>query len=167
MARLTSRGAGSLFTYGSLEFAEIMEIVTGRPCAGRPARLDGYARRTLPGFIYPGITRAPGESTPGTLYRDLAAADLAVLDAFEGDAYDRIETEVHTAEGRTVRALVYVAPGLAADLHSAPAWEPTEFVARHWESVVADCRAFRAQWLTSVHTAREARPPSNHREEIP
>ena len=73
----------ALFTYGSLEYAEIMRIVTGRRYASLPAELADHARRLMPDGIYPGIVPAAGERVRGTLYRGIDAETFAILDAFD------------------------------------------------------------------------------------
>ena len=49
---------------------------------------------------YPGIRRCPGRRTPGQVYFDLTATELAILDRFEGRLYTRRRLAVRTRDGR-------------------------------------------------------------------
>ena len=96
------------FTYGTLMCADIMSAVSGRPLSGEPARLDGYARHAVRDEDYPGIQPAPGAQVEGVLYRDIDAAALARLDAFEGDMYARETVRITLADGTSLVADTYV-----------------------------------------------------------
>ena len=96
-----------LFVYGTL----MVEEVASRVIAGRyrhaPATLPGYARWKIKGEEYPGIARAPESSVAGVVWFDVTASDLARLDAFEGEEYDRAEVQVLVAGGARLAAAVY------------------------------------------------------------
>lgn len=115
-----------VFTYGSLMFQPVWsQVVTGR-YACRPARLEGFARRRIRGADYPAIVSTPLESVDGLLYLDVEPADLARLDAFEGDAYQREDVMVRPADGgMPVPAGVYVWKD--ASLLEPAGWDPQQF----------------------------------------
>lgn len=128
-------GAGTMhvFTYGSLMFAEVWRpLVTGR-YASMTVWLADFARQGVRGATYPGIVAAPGAQTRGRLYLDVAPADLASLDAFEGDEYRRqtvaVELRCEAGPRATLEAQAYV----LADprrLDGSP-WDVDRF-AREW-----------------------------------
>lgn len=120
-----------VFAYGTLEVAELVEALVGRRLPGEPAVLRGWARRMLRGAHYPGIAPRAGAETPGTLYAGVDAAELAALDRFEGELYERRQLEVETAAGARRRAFVWaLRPELRSRLGEEP-WDRERFVASH------------------------------------
>ena len=67
-----------------------MQGVCGYGQPGEPAVLDGYARRLVQGEVYPAITPRLDEQVAGMLYRNLSAVETRLLDAFEGEIYERL-----------------------------------------------------------------------------
>ena len=53
----------SVFTYGTLEFPDVMEAVTGRSFKSVEAMAEGYARYLLKERMYPGMTPVSGHNT--------------------------------------------------------------------------------------------------------
>lgn len=119
----------SLFTYGTLEVAEIMEWVTAARFPSEPAVLDGYARFRLRNRSYPGLVAAAGASTAGTLYSGVGAPALALLDEFEDDCYKRRPVRVRTVSGATATAYAYVIPDHRRDLLGTEPWDREAFLA--------------------------------------
>jgi gamma-glutamylcyclotransferase (GGCT)/AIG2-like uncharacterized protein YtfP len=117
-----------LFVYGTLQFPEVLHALLGRVPPMRPAVLPGWRAAALPGRVYPGLVAAPAKEVPGCILADLRPAELTILDAFEGDAYDRIT--VTLADGRPAAAYRWLDP----DDVEASDWDPA---------------AFAAEWLTS------------------
>lgn len=117
-----------VFTYGSLMFPAVWRRVVRGSHRSVPAVLEGYARHAVRGELYPGIVRRPGASVEGVLYLDVGEADIAVLDAFEGDEYRRESVVVRTAAGgrpETMTADAYLF--LADHRLAAGPWEPQHF----------------------------------------
>jgi gamma-glutamylcyclotransferase (GGCT)/AIG2-like uncharacterized protein YtfP len=86
--------ARSVFTYGSLMFERVWrQVVSGR-YDRRPAILHGFRRQRVRSAAYPCLRPGEGHSVAGILYLDVTAADLATLDAFEGEDYRRIPVHV-------------------------------------------------------------------------
>lgn len=99
---------GNIFTYGSLMFDEVWcQVVTGR-YPSEPALLDHHQRHALTGLSYPGVVATPGAQVAGRLYRDVSAADIARLDAFEGPEYRRDALQVVLVSGEHVSAWTYL-----------------------------------------------------------
>ncbi|MEJ2034040.1 MAG: gamma-glutamylcyclotransferase [Deltaproteobacteria bacterium] len=134
----------TLFTYGTLEVAEIMEMVTGARFPSEPAVLDGFARFLFRNRSYPGIVAAAGEVTVGTLYQGLDARALALLDEFEGEWYERRPVRVRTMDGTLVSACAYIIPEHYRHVVGTEPWDRKTFLAsrgaeyrRRWNSFSA------------------------------
>lgn len=120
-----------LFNYGTLQSPLLMARISGLHQPGRPAVLDDYGCYTLTGAVYPGIRPEPGAQTHGVVYDGLDAAQLARLDRFEGDEYQREQVEVRLADAEVLLAWVYVIqPVLRASLSSVP-WDRDRFERYH------------------------------------
>lgn len=91
-------GTVHLFAYGTLAFPRLMEAVTGRTFSSQPALLKGYARYALRGSTFPGLVEEGHSATDGTLWRDVDAASLARVDAYEGDWYQRQAVTVRAGD---------------------------------------------------------------------
>lgn len=135
---------GSLFVYGTLQFPEILEAVTGHRFPGTTATLSGYRRRRLEHRPYPGIVAA-AEDTTGRLYRDLDARSLERLDVFEGRIYERRRVETRTEEGVLEVAWTYVVADRYAYLMSPETWDARSFWAVHGDAFLAACERFRRE----------------------
>lgn len=77
-----------IFTYGSLMFQEVWESLVLGKYSHAPALLEGYARRCVKNEEYPVIFQA-NESVKGIVYYDVEPYDIARLDTFEGEYYER------------------------------------------------------------------------------
>lgn len=74
------------------------------------AKLDGYRRYALKDAAYPAVIQEAGSHVEGTVAYGLSDEDVAKLDLFEGDEYQRIDvpvTDLETGE-KVVSAGVYV-----------------------------------------------------------
>jgi gamma-glutamylcyclotransferase (GGCT)/AIG2-like uncharacterized protein YtfP len=114
-----------VFTYGSLMFAQVWRrVVKGNyDCA--PARARDYARFAVAGQAYPGMVAMQGESVHGLVYFDVDAADIALLDAFEGHEYQRRDIDVELEDGNRIAANAYIyidKSGLTT-----ACWDPEQF----------------------------------------
>jgi gamma-glutamylcyclotransferase (GGCT)/AIG2-like uncharacterized protein YtfP len=146
---MVEAGAGhALFAYGSLQVEAVMEAVTGRRFAPRPAHLPGYRRRLLRGRTYPGVVADPRETTHGVLFEGLGAEDLEILDLFEGDPYERLLAPIAVGgAGAPRHGFVYVVRDEWAGLLTEEPWEIETFRDRALEAFLAQCRAFRRDVL--------------------
>ena len=116
-----------LFCYGTLQFPEIMQAVTGCRFTGIPAVLEDYACCTVRGQVYPGIAPATGIHTEGIVYAGIGTAQLKKLDRFEGDLYERIRVCVSDRAGKPLQAWVYVVPTAMHKLLTAATWNREAF----------------------------------------
>ena len=120
-----------LFIYGTLRDPDILAAVLGREVsleALQPATAEGHKCVYYPGQVYPALLVVEGSVAPGALLHGLTEADLAVLDAYEGEEYRRGSIVVQTDAG-SVTALAYlptqdIAPG-------APAWTLETWTSTH------------------------------------
>lgn len=121
-----------LFAYGTLQFADIIAAVTGRPLTGTPAVLDGYARFAIRDEPFPGIVPSEQHQVEGMLYTGITAAERRRIDVFEGEPYRRETVVVRLPEaGTSTEAITYVIRPRWRTIMSAAGWDPDEF-ARRW-----------------------------------
>ena len=116
-----------LFTYGSLMFEPIWARVVGGHYRLAPAQIYGYKRWCIKGDSYPVLV--PSFTTSplsGTLYYNVAPADLTRLDRFEGDYYYRQSVLAHCDNG-PVLAQVYVLKPKYRHLVEHKPWQPKRF----------------------------------------
>ncbi len=97
-----------LFCYGTLQYPEIMQQVSGVHAAGLPVVLENYGCYTVRGEMFPGIVPEPGAYTRGVVYNGLGEAQLRRLDEFEGDFYQRQRVVVSDADERPLQTWAYV-----------------------------------------------------------
>jgi gamma-glutamylcyclotransferase (GGCT)/AIG2-like uncharacterized protein YtfP len=97
-----------LFVYGTLKDPAVQQAVFGRMVEGQPARLDGYTKGQieLSGTVYGIIRPDLGSSVEGLLI-EVTREELALIDRYEGDDYQRFQVTLNS--GQT--AWVYGKPG--------------------------------------------------------
>lgn len=86
-----------LFAYGTLQDADILSSVLGRPIAPgqfRAVVAPGHAAVFYDPAPYPALIRRCNAQAPGRLLSSLSSFDVAVLDGFEGDEYERRRIDV-------------------------------------------------------------------------
>ena len=125
-----------LFVYGTLQDVDILGAVLGRQVddvAHKNASAPDYRAVVFPGRVYPALVPATGQHAAGLLLTCLTFADLAALDAFEGDEYRRGSIDV-VVDGTTILAEAYlpVMPIPATQ----PAWTLAEWTTHHKPSVL-------------------------------
>ncbi len=118
-----------LFVYGTLMSAQVIRAVCGYEQTGEPVVANGFKCRTLLHEIYPAIVASHTEVVDGVLYRDLNAAQMALLDTFEGDYYERQSLVVTLSDGTLVEAFGYVLSPQHAHLLSDRRWDYQRFLA--------------------------------------
>lgn len=107
-----------LFSYGTLQLADVQRANYGRLLEGRPDALRGYALRPL-AIADPDVVRISGlavhtiacrtgdptDLIEGTVFA-LTAAEIEATDSYEVAAYGRVEETLDSG----TRAFVYVGP---------------------------------------------------------
>ncbi len=118
-----------LFAYGTLMFPEIWERVVGGEFRHVPATVHGFSVYRAAGQLFPVMVAAgENDSVAGIVVYDLTAADLATLDAYESDIYERINVSAMLADGRVARAQAYLLPAEMRHLASREAWTADWFL---------------------------------------
>ncbi|KQX38949.1 hypothetical protein ASD04_09900 [Devosia sp. Root436] len=120
-----------LFVYGTLQDADVLGAVLGRPIdvAGlRRALAPGFRAVAYPGRVYPALVAADLDTAPGLLLDRLSPLDMAVLDAFEGEEYRREAITVLAGGARHLAGAYLPVAAIAA---ATPAWSLAEWTARH------------------------------------
>jgi gamma-glutamylcyclotransferase (GGCT)/AIG2-like uncharacterized protein YtfP len=120
-----------LFVYGTLLFSEITERVLGRLPQVDRAAAPSWSTRILTERTYPGLVPDKMAAAGGLLFMDLSDAEWALLDAYEGDEYERTTLTVVSQSGQPTEAEIY----LLLD-----------------ESIVTEDR-WTTQWFADLHLA--------------
>ena len=127
-----------LFCYGTLEIPEIMRAVTGANFDCQPAVLPNYARFQVRQAEYPGIVAEPDSETVGTLFTGIDEKTIEMLDAYEGDLYERANVMVQTREGGEVEAVAYVVPDRNKHHLTRQPWNRGAFRQQHYSQYLKE-----------------------------
>lgn len=137
----------AVFTYGTLMSPRILHTLLSRVPPRQDATLPSFARFPIRGAVYPAVIRCESSAVRGKLLLDLTDAELALLDAYEDPAYERIVAPVQTEEGRTVQARVWArAEGNSDDLIAGTEWDFEKFVTEHEKWSVERCVVWAARY---------------------
>jgi gamma-glutamylcyclotransferase (GGCT)/AIG2-like uncharacterized protein YtfP len=120
----------SLFAYGTLQLPDVLQAVVGQRWRGEPALLVGYGRYRVRGKPYPAVIAEPAGNVAGLLYEGIGDEELALLDSYEGELYERRTVSVR-AGGDACPAVVYVLGEQHRSLLSSEGWELGEFEREH------------------------------------
>jgi gamma-glutamylcyclotransferase (GGCT)/AIG2-like uncharacterized protein YtfP len=117
-----------LFCYGSLMFAPVWSRVVQGTYDHVEAQLRGFQRRGVQGEIYPClISGSHQDIVEGVIYFHLNTADMARLDAFEGDLYERQTVTCVDAMQRSHEVEVYVLKARYRSMATRTAWNARWF----------------------------------------
>jgi gamma-glutamylcyclotransferase (GGCT)/AIG2-like uncharacterized protein YtfP len=130
-----------LFSYGTLQFPEVLAAVTGCHLEGDKAVLDDYACYLVKGKAYPGITPEPEASVEGLVYNGIGEAHFKKLDRFEGELYERVRVCVTDTEGNPLQTWTYVIRDAMGDRLTHTPWNKEEFEVEHLPGLLEKCRA--------------------------
>ncbi|WP_375450744.1 gamma-glutamylcyclotransferase family protein [uncultured Devosia sp.] len=126
-----------LFVYGTLRDPDLRRALLSRRADGDAitvAQAPGFRAVHMPGRVYPGLVALAGASAPGLLLQGLTAAELDMLDAFEGDEYHRATLVVLTETGETT-AMAYL-PTMSVSTDATP-WTLAHWSLIHKPDVLA------------------------------
>jgi gamma-glutamylcyclotransferase (GGCT)/AIG2-like uncharacterized protein YtfP len=129
-----------IFTYGSLMFEPVWNRLVKGTYTSAPALLEGYARRCVKGEEYPVVFEA-NESVHGMVYYDVEPYDVALLDTFEGDYYERKTILLHNC----IDADVYVLKKEYFDIIDDKPWSVEAF---EKEGIKRFCESYKG-FMTS------------------
>ncbi len=118
-----------------------MQVLTGQTFPGTKATLHDYGIYRVRGTEYPGILPEKGSIVVGTLYQNIDAPILQILDTFEGDQYFREIVQVNLEDSNTQDAYVYCIQKNGRDVLSEEWWNFDTFVKRDLEGYMKRCFA--------------------------
>lgn len=108
-----------------------MRQVIDRPLPAVGASLQAYGCYGMRDQYYPAVIPVAGEQTTGLLYSGLTAADLILLDHYEGVEYQRRQVKVKTDAGLVLQAWVYVLRAYYRSLLDEKIWSLEDFKQKH------------------------------------
>ncbi|MEC4674929.1 MAG: gamma-glutamylcyclotransferase family protein [Nitrospirota bacterium] len=146
----------AVFTYGTLEISEVMQVVTGRRFASYEASATGFDCFMIQHRIYPGMTPSPGKSTEGRVYLEVDFCSLQLLDHFEDEVYTRelVEVKMHSGESNMV-VYAYVIPLACQGILSDETWDRQHFIDRHLHSYLEACRNFHQRLSGQIQNSTD------------
>ena len=97
----------NVFTYGSLMLPFIFQRVAGRCPQSVEAILDDWKRVCVEKESFPAAVAANGDRVHGILWLNLSGHEIAHLDQFEGECYQRVTVCVRDSSGEKHTAEVY------------------------------------------------------------
>ena len=107
MDQSKTAGRINVFTYGSLMLPFIFQRVAGRCPQSVEAILDDWRRVCVEKESFPAAVPASGDQVHGILWLNLSAHEVARLDQFEGECYQRVTVFVRDSSGEKHTAEVY------------------------------------------------------------
>ena len=117
-----------LFCYGSLMFTPVWSRVVEGAYECTKARVRGFQRRGVEGKSYPCLIPGSQEDVvTGLLYFHINAADLARVDIFEGDLYDRQTVTCGDVDDQCYGAEAYVLKTRHRSVVTSTEWDETWF----------------------------------------
>ncbi|MEO7861003.1 MAG: gamma-glutamylcyclotransferase family protein [Nitrospirales bacterium] len=132
----------ALFVYGTLQFSEVVEAVTGMVLPWVKAEAPGFAQFRFTDRIYPGLVAREGALTQGRVYTGLSHQVWELLDRFEDPIYRRELVEVYRSDGSKMMSHAYVVPLAQQHLLSSQLWQMDWFSDVHLDGYVSRCRLF-------------------------
>ncbi|HVT28869.1 MAG TPA: gamma-glutamylcyclotransferase family protein [Lacipirellulaceae bacterium] len=119
-----------VFTYGTLMFPEVWEVVVGSSFATVVGTAAGFEIFRIRDAVFPGIIEDAGtNAVEGVVYLDVDSAAVARLDRFEDDFYVRRALTIECRDGRRRTAEAYVVPQANRHVLTDEPWNRESFVA--------------------------------------
>ena len=128
----------SMFFYGTLCHAPLLEIVLGRNVDLVPATLSGWAAHWAKGRPHPMLVPSPSGRVSGFVVTKLSPTDQDRLDYYEG-GFDFLtrEVAVETSSGPQKALAFFTSPGV---FEPAAPWDIGVWAARYGDAVTATAR---------------------------
>ena len=121
----------NVFTYGTLMFPEVWQMVVGRIYSTLGATLPGHAIFAVRGVVYPGMIRTDDSCVAqGLVYLEVETTALAQLDQFEDDFYARELVTIACSDGHERKAYAYIIRDEERHVLTNQRWSADEFTAR-------------------------------------
>lgn len=131
-----------LFVYGSLQHPLVWQKLLNKDCSQQQAVLLGWKAVKVKNEDYPALIPANGAEVSGIIQTGLSEADFEILDAFEGEQYQRNQLTVTDIQGQVQgqahQAYVYLFKADYQAQLSIESWSYQEFV-QHGLSRFLNC----------------------------
>jgi len=116
----------NLFVYGALMYDEVWSRIVAGEFRKISGHISGYRRMAVRGEEYPGIVRGEGVVS-GRIWLGLDKVNLARLDEFEGEYYERIPAIAADPTGKTLDVHLYRIKNQFLNLLEDREWNVDEF----------------------------------------
>lgn len=120
----------NLFCYGTLMHEAIIGTILGRQPSHLSATLTGFEIYSVKSTAYPAIQPRSQGSVIGLVYSGLTAAELLMLDKYEGDEYLRCQCTPTVADS-SITAWTYVYKDVYRSRLGTRGWDFNRFVEQH------------------------------------
>lgn len=117
----------NIFTYGSLMYTQVWQSIVSQTYSSDPAVLSGYVRYSINNQPYPAIIPASNAQTQGLLYYQVSDADIALLDKFEGEYYQRLPQTLQLNNQTQLQADCYILKPEFKHILSSNEWSVKKF----------------------------------------
>ena len=134
-----------LFVYGTLMFPQVVTELTGLTPTYVPAVAYNTTRLGMRNQVYPGLVNRSGSFTQGYLLRNLDDASWCIIEAFEGDEYERGPVTIETA-GNSVRTHTFFVRTDCQDRLLDLPWDPEAFLRYELDTYLTDCRSLQRSY---------------------
>lgn len=134
-----------LFVYGTLQDPAVLATLLEHPPRSTPVTVPGWRVAPVRGQVYPALVRDADAVATGR-HLEVDDGQLAILDGFEGTAYERREVGRVTVAGRERPVQAWVAGPAVARSCEPGTW--------HLDGFRAD--PDRARWLAAIRRGGEA-----------
>jgi gamma-glutamylcyclotransferase (GGCT)/AIG2-like uncharacterized protein YtfP len=125
-------------------FAEVWNRVVEGKYQSIQARLAGYRRLKITNEIYPGLFPGKGE-VDGIVYFDITADDMARLDGFEADCYERVAAMVIDESGAQIPVETYRISESHRNILAFEEWDPVKFKQSGLQEFLSGYHGFKQQ----------------------
>ncbi|MES0873733.1 gamma-glutamylcyclotransferase family protein [Sinimarinibacterium thermocellulolyticum] len=132
----------TLFVYGSLLVPAVLRALLDRVPMLAAAELAEHRRCALRGQDFPGLVPASGARTCGAVIA-VGVRELAYLDDWESDFFERSAVTVHMTDGSVLAAQAYLLAPAHRHLATTRTWTLHDFARRHASSCARRARIWR------------------------
>jgi len=136
-----------VFTYGSLMFKTVWNLVAQGEYEKSDATLANYIRRAVINQEYPAVLpQIDPAGVDGILYFNVTDNDVLRLDEFEGQFYTRKQEQVMVEKNTPLSAEVYVIKDRYRHIVSENAWDPVHFETTGINRFIQNYTGFHQAW---------------------
>jgi gamma-glutamylcyclotransferase (GGCT)/AIG2-like uncharacterized protein YtfP len=119
-----------VFTYGTLMFPEVWQLVVGRSFETVDGTAAGFDVFRVRDAGFPGIIEGTGACfVRGVVYLDVDSGSLERLDRFEDDFYERRSIPIDCSDGQQRTAEAYIVPAENRNVLTSEPWSRESFLA--------------------------------------